>query len=237
MAPEEGKALWFPSYYPRALMMLRGGPRRTAEQDQGGVVVLDRGDMGRGTRWQYRLRLDEEQGPLFEWLLLEVDLLGVEWELVLRRWDPIQMLAYLVVHPPRGSLVNREAGLEALAQLRARGAWGLAPLSVEELAKLLKEARRLRAWRPLICWGPLAKRQNPQKGHILPEVAPRELEVVRIGQGRARVLPSHRPCYEPLTCLLTVLPAEEEGEGGEGDVERESVDIGAVLSETGGVKE
>jgi hypothetical protein len=228
-----GLSTWFRHYYRLAFMMLRGGPRRTAEHDYWGVVVLERGDLGRGTRWQYRLRLDEEQGPLFEWLLLEVDSFGVEWELVLRRWVPTEMLAYLVVQPPRGSLLDREAGLEALAQLRALGAWELGPLSAEELAKLLKEARRLRALRPLISWGPLAKRPDPQKGHVLPDVAPRELELVRIGQGRARVLPCHRPFYDPFAWLLKEEPPEGGGKRGVGE---ESVGSSDVLKDKGGTK-
>jgi hypothetical protein len=219
--------------YERARMLLRGGPRRTAERDHWGVVVLDRGDLGRGSRWQYRLRLDEERGPVFEWLLLRVDGAGVEWELVVRRWVPTQMVAYLVVQPPRGSLLDREAGLEALAQLRALGAWKLGPLSAEELATLLKEAHRLRALRPVISWGPLAKRPDPQKGHVVPDVAPRELELVRIGQGRARVLPCHRPFYDPLAWLLQEEPPQGGGEGGVGE---ESVGSSDVLKDKGGAK-
>jgi len=218
--------------FERACMLLRGGPRRTAERDHWGVVVLGRGNLDRGSRWQYRLRLDEEQGPLFEWLLLKVDGDGVEWEIVCRRWRPTVMLAYLLVQPPRGSLIDREAGLEALDQLRALGAWKLGPLSAEELAKLLKEARRLRTMRPLVPWGLLAKRQDLQKGHILPDVAPRELELVRIGQGRARVLPCHRPFYDPFAWLLKEEPPEGGGEGGVGE---ESVGSSDVLKNKGGV--
>jgi hypothetical protein len=213
MANPLGRPLTSWGVYEQAFTILSGGSRRTAERDHWGVVVLGRGELDRGSRWQYRLRLDEERGPLFEWLLLRVDGAGVEWELVVRRWVPTQMLAYLVVQPPRASLLDREAGLEALAQLRALGAWKLGPLSDEELAKLLKEARRLRAARPLIRWHPLAQRQDPQKGHILPDVAPRELELVRIGQGRARVLPCHRPFYDPLAWLLEEELPEGDGEG------------------------
>jgi hypothetical protein len=214
-------------------MLLRNGRRRTTERDYWGVIVLGRGELGRGCRWQYRLRLDEERGPLFEWLLLEVDYSGVEWELVWRRWTPTEMLAYLLVRPPRGSLVDREAGLEAVAQLRAVGAWGVRPMSAEELAKVLMAARRLRAARPLICWGPLARGQGHQRGHVLPDVAPRELKLGRIGQGRARVLRCHRPCYEPIVSLLKVERPEGRGAAGVGG---KSVGSSDVLRNKGGMK-
>jgi len=219
--------------FERAYRLLSSGPRRVAERDHWGVVVLGRGQRDRSSRWQYRLRLDRERGPLFEWLLLKVDGDGVEWELVTRRWLPTQMLAYLLVQPPRGSLLDREAGLEALAQLRALGAWRLGPLSAEELAKFLKEARRLRALRPLPPWGLLAKRQDPQKGHILPDVVPRELKLVRIGQGRAQVLRCHRPSYDPFAWLLQEEPPEGAREGSVGE---ESVGASDVLKDKGGVQ-
>jgi hypothetical protein len=136
--------------YEEAFRLLKYGPWPTAERDYARVIVLARGEFGTGCAWQFRLRLDRRNGPLFERVVLKVDEHGVEWERMGNRWTPPEMLAYLLVPPPRGSAIDREAGLEALAQLQAIGAWGSPLLSAEELAKLLKAARRFRAARPLL---------------------------------------------------------------------------------------